>query len=258
MYFIIGIWGGKRRIYAAMKFFLFTMAGSLLMFVAILFAANVHLQRTGLQSFSSSTDPRRRFGGVAPLPRGRGAPLLGLRARLPREGPASGPSTRGFPTRTSRPRRGARSILAGVLLKLGTYGFSGSPSRSSRLGGPVHPADRGAGPDRVVYGAWVAFAQKDMKKLVAYSSVSHLASSSSASSPARRWPSRAPSSRWSATASRPASLHARGRPLRPAAHPRDGRLRRHRGARPGDDDALPDQRLGSAGFRASTASSASS
>src|ERR1035441_449567 len=52
MYFIIGIWGGKRRIYATMKFFLFTMAGSLLMFVAILYAANVHLKATGFQSFS--------------------------------------------------------------------------------------------------------------------------------------------------------------------------------------------------------------
>ncbi|MCM3876024.1 MAG: Fe-S-binding domain-containing protein, partial [Thermoanaerobaculia bacterium] len=52
MYFIIGVWGGKRRIYAAMKFVLFTLVGSLLMFVAILYAANVHLHATGIQTFS--------------------------------------------------------------------------------------------------------------------------------------------------------------------------------------------------------------
>ena len=177
MYFIIGIWGGKRRIYATMKFFLFTMAGSLLMFVAILFAANVHLKATGFQTLLAR---RLDAGGVLrrlePDAGHRGAPLRRVRARLPREGAAlaaphvaSGRPRRGPDGRLDHPRGRppeARDVRPPAL----------RVSRSSRTPRPgtrrFSPSSRSIG---IVYGAWVAAAQKDMKKLVAYSSVSHLA-----------------------------------------------------------------------------------
>ena len=176
MYFIIGIWGGKRRIYAAMKFFLFTMAGSLLMFVAILFAANVHLQRTGLQSFSLVDWTRAVASGAWHLPPGTEALLfwafaLAFLVKVP-----LWPLHTWLPDAHVEAPTGGSVILAGVLLKLGTYGLlrfaiplvPGSAVRYT----PLIAAFALIG---VVYGAWVAFAQKDMKKLVAYSSVSHLA-----------------------------------------------------------------------------------
>src|SRR5262249_2358495 len=77
MYFIIGIWGGKRRIYAAMKFFLFTFVGSLLMFVAILYAGNVHLQATGIQTFALPDWVRAASVGAWRLAPGTEALLFG-------------------------------------------------------------------------------------------------------------------------------------------------------------------------------------
>ena len=110
MYFIIGIWGGKRRIYATMKFFLFTMAGSLLMFIAILYAAGVHTRTTGLQSFSLVDWTRAASSGrVEPRAGRRGAPLRRVRPRVPREGPALAAPHVAARTRTSRRPRAARS-----------------------------------------------------------------------------------------------------------------------------------------------------
>ncbi|HQR66163.1 MAG TPA: NADH-quinone oxidoreductase subunit M [Thermoanaerobaculia bacterium] len=176
MYFIIGVWGGKRRIYAAMKFFLFTMAGSLLMFVAILFSAHLHLQRTGIQTFSLLDWTRAVASGTWHLAPGTEALLfwafaLAFLVKVP-----LWPLHTWLPDAHVEAPTGGSVILAGVLLKLGTYGllrfaiplFPGSAVRYT-------PLIAGLALVGVVYGAWVAFAQKDMKKLVAYSSVSHLA-----------------------------------------------------------------------------------
>jgi NADH-quinone oxidoreductase subunit M len=169
MYFIIGIWGGARRIYAAMKFFLFTMAGSLLMFLAILYLAARHRAATGAWSFlledlvrldlPASTQALLFFAFA--LAFAIKVPVFPLHTWLP-------------DAHTEAPTAGS-IILAGVLLKLGVYGYL-------RFALPLFPeaALRYApwlgilGIIGVIYGALVAYAQKDMKRLVAYSSVSHL------------------------------------------------------------------------------------
>ena len=169
MYFIIGIWGGSRRIYAAMKFFLFTMAGSLLMFLAVLFLAIRHHAMTGFWSFALEDLYRLGFTG-------RTETLLFLAFAL-----AFAVKVPVFPLHTWLPDAHTEAptagsiILAGVLLKLGVYGYL-------RFALPLFPgaAMRFApwlgvlGVIGVVYGALVAYAQHDMKRLVAYSSVSHL------------------------------------------------------------------------------------
>jgi NADH-quinone oxidoreductase subunit M len=169
MYFIIGIWGGTRRIYAAMKFFLFTMAGSLLMFLAILYIAIRHQTATGQWSFALEDLYRLSFTGSTEtllflafaLAFAIKVPVFPLHTWLP-------------DAHTEAPTAGS-IILAGVLLKLGVYGYL-------RFALPLFPdaALRFApwlgvlGVIGVVYGAFVAYAQHDMKRLVAYSSVSHL------------------------------------------------------------------------------------
>jgi len=169
MYFIIGIWGGSRRIYAAMKFFLFTMAGSLLMFLAILYLAARHRAVTGEWSFLLSDLTTLMLPGrtqailffAFALAFAIKVPVFPLHTWLP-------------DAHTEAPTAGS-IILAGVLLKLGVYGYL-------RFSLPLFPeaSFRYApwlvvlGVVGVIYGAMVAYAQKDMKRLVAYSSVSHL------------------------------------------------------------------------------------
>jgi len=176
MYFIIGIWGGKRRIYATMKFFLFTMAGSLLMFIAILYTASVHSRSTGIQTFSLAEWVRAASSGAWNLAPGTEALLFGAFALAFLVKVPLWPLHTWLPDAHVEAPTGGSVILAGVLLKLGTYGLL-------RFAWPLFPhAAARYGPFLailaligIVYGAWVAAAQKDMKKLVAYSSVSHLA-----------------------------------------------------------------------------------
>ncbi len=166
MYFLIGIWGGQRRIYAAVKFFIFTMAGSLLMLVAILVVAT---QPAGGFDFSLAAALTRDF---APETERLlfWAFAIAFAIKVPM-----------FPVHTWLPDAHVEAptagsvILAGVLLKLGVYGFV-------RFAFPMFPhAALAAAPVLgwlavigIVYGALVAWVQPDMKKLVAYSSVSHL------------------------------------------------------------------------------------
>jgi len=176
MYFIIGVWGGKRRIYATMKFFLFTMAGSLLMFVAILFAANVHLRATGFQTFSLVEWTRAASSGAWNLTPGTEALLFGAFTLAFLVKVPLWPLHTWLPDAHVEAPTGGSIILAGVLLKLGTYGllrfaYPLFPHAAARYG-PLLAVLALVG---IVYGAWVSAAQKDMKKLVAYSSVSHLA-----------------------------------------------------------------------------------
>ena len=164
MYFLIGIWGGERRIYAAVKFFLFTMAGSLLMLLAILVIGF----QTGTFAWSDLLEKRELFAAAQTwlflafgLAFAIKVPMFPLHTWLP-------------DAHVEAPTAGS-VILAGVLLKMGAYGFL-------RFNLPLFPeATVKFAPYMailaiigIIYGAAVSYAQKDMKKLVAYSSVSHL------------------------------------------------------------------------------------
>ncbi len=169
MYFLVGIWGHERRIYAAVKFFLYTMAGSVLMLAAIIFLYN----RTGtfdygqiqgmIQTGSLVFDARTElllflafFGAFAIK-----VPLFPLHTWLP-------------DAHVEAPTAGS-VMLASVMLKMGTYGlvrfclplFPDAARRSA-------PWIAGLAIIGIIYGALVALVQPNMKKLVAYSSVSHL------------------------------------------------------------------------------------
>jgi NADH-quinone oxidoreductase subunit M len=169
MYFLIGIWGYDRRIYAAVKFLLYTMAGSVLMLLAILGLAALHAARTGAYSF----DLLKLY--ALPIPPHLQvwfflAFALAFAIKVPI-----------FPFHTWLPDAHVQAptagsvILAGVLLKMGTYGLV-------RFAFPLFPeaavvfapALGVLGVVGIIYGALVAMVQPDMKKLVAYSSVSHL------------------------------------------------------------------------------------
>jgi NADH-quinone oxidoreductase subunit M len=169
MYLIIGIWGGEQRIYAAVKFFLYTMVGSLLMLIAILWLGWTYAQAAGEWSFAYADLLRLDL----PLENQLwlfAAFALAFAIKVPM-----------FPFHTWLPDAhvqaptGGSVILAGVLLKLGTYGFL-------RFGLPLFPhAAESFQPLLVtlaligiLYGALVAWVQEDMKKLVAYSSIAHL------------------------------------------------------------------------------------
>jgi NADH-quinone oxidoreductase subunit M len=164
MYFLIGVWGGPRRMYAAVKFFLYTMAGSILMLLAILWL--------GISQGSFSVPELVAKGGIPADTQiwlflafaaafAIKVPMWPLHSWLP-------------DAHVEAPTAGS-VILAGVLLKMGTYGFlrfnlSLFPSAAWQLA----PWIALLAVIGILYGAAVSYAQKDVKKLVAYSSVSHL------------------------------------------------------------------------------------
>src|SRR5216117_1362256 len=172
MYFIIGVWGGENRLYAAIKFFVYTFFGSLLMLVAILALVYLTAQRTGVISFSYAylmTNP----GALGPVAFWLfGAFFLAFAIKVPM-----------FPFHTWLPDAHVEAptagsvLLAGILLKMGTYGFL-------RFAVPffpqvaLHPAVQTAivvlALVGIIYGGLVAMVQPDFKKLIAYSSVAHL------------------------------------------------------------------------------------
>jgi NADH-quinone oxidoreductase subunit M len=164
MYFLIGLWGGPRRIYAAVKFFLYTMAGSILMLLAIIWL--------GIEGNTFSVPALIAQGGIPANIQmwlfiafaaafAIKVPMFPLHSWLP-------------DAHVEAPTAGS-VILAGVLLKMGTYGFL-------RFNIPLFPeATVQSAPwiallatIGIIYGAAVSYAQADVKKLVAYSSVSHL------------------------------------------------------------------------------------
>ena len=169
MYFLIGIWGYDQRIYAAIKFMLYTMAGSVLMLIAILGLAYLHSVATGSYSF----DLLRLYTLDIP-PRTQAWFFLAFTVAFAIKVPL-------FPFHTWLPDAHVQAptagsvILAGVLLKMGTYGllrfsFPLFPDAATYFA----PALAVLAVIGIVYGALVAMVQPDMKKLVAYSSVSHL------------------------------------------------------------------------------------
>ena len=163
MYFLIGIWGGPRRMYAAVKFFLYTMAGSILMLLAIVWLGldQGTFSVPALQQSSIPADIQiwlfLAFAAAFAIK----VPMWPLHSWLP-------------DAHVEAPTAGS-VILAGVLLKMGTYGFL-------RFNLPLFPAAAVKlapwmallAVIGILYGAAVSYAQKDVKKLVAYSSVSHL------------------------------------------------------------------------------------
>ncbi|MGH7681105.1 MAG: NADH-quinone oxidoreductase subunit M [Candidatus Eiseniibacteriota bacterium] len=169
MYLIIGVWGGPRRVYAAVKFILYTVAGSLLMLVAILYLYVAYHAATGEFTFDLLRLYETPLGHQAQLWL-FAAFALAFAIKVPM-----------FPFHTWLPDAHVEAptagsvILAGVLLKMGTYGFV-------RFAMPLFPeATHAFAPwlillsvIGIIYGALVAMVQPDMKKLVAYSSVSHL------------------------------------------------------------------------------------
>jgi NADH-quinone oxidoreductase subunit M len=172
MYFIIGIWGGERRIYASLKFFVYTMLPSLLMLVAIIYLG-IHVRTaTGTPDFSYD-----RVLAVSNMPQKAAlwlfaAFFLAFAVKVPM-----------FPFHTWLPDAHVEAptagsvILAGIMLKMGTFGFL-------RFALPLFPGAAMNPTIRltilvlavigIIYGALVAMVQPDFKKLVAYSSVSHL------------------------------------------------------------------------------------
>jgi NADH-quinone oxidoreductase subunit M len=164
MYFLIGIWGGAQRMYAAIKFFLYTMAGSILMLLAILWL--------GINQGSFFMPDLIAAGGIPSdiqfwlflafaAAFAIKVPMWPLHSWLP-------------DAHVQAPTAGS-VILAGVLLKMGTYGFIRFnlplfPQAAVQLA-PVMATLAVIG---IIYGAIVSYSQKDVKKLVAYSSISHL------------------------------------------------------------------------------------
>src|SRR5438309_2009730 len=170
MYFIIGVWGGPNRIYAAVKFVLYTMVGSVLMLVAIL--ALYYQYGAASRRYTFDLPTLTQFVMAPGL--ARNLMLLAFALAFAIKLPV-------FPFHTWLPDAHVEAptagsvILAGVLLKMGTYGFLRFclplfPD-ASLVFGPLMVALAVIG---IVYGAWVSIVQPDMKKLVAYSSVSHL------------------------------------------------------------------------------------
>jgi len=171
MYFIIGIWGGKRRIYATLKFVLYTVVGSLLMLVGIIYVVWTFAEQNGgVITFSLSeivaglrldlNEQLWLFAAFA-LAFGIKVPIFPFHTWLP-DAHVEAPT-------------GGSVILAGVLLKMGLYGFI-------RFAYPLFPHAAvqfapllaALAVIGIIFGALVAWAQHDIKKLVAYSSVSHL------------------------------------------------------------------------------------
>ena len=173
LYFVIGIWGGKRRLYASYKFVLYTMAGSVLMLLAILWLTAMPIQVPG-RGLAMSSDILLHAQYAAINPAIQTWLFLAFAIAFLIKVPALPFHTWLPDAHVEAPTSGS-VILAGVLLKMGTYGLI-------RFCLPIFPdATRffapwlmGIGAAGVVYGAYLAWAQGDMKKLVAYSSISHL------------------------------------------------------------------------------------
>ena len=167
MYLIVGIWGGQKRIYAAIKFFIYTMVGSLLMFVAILYlyketgSFDLPVILEALRENQIERDAQMWLFAAFALSFAIKVPVFPLHTWLP-------------DAHVEAPTAGS-VVLAGVLLKMGTYGFI-------RFGMPLFPQAAAEFAPLIcwlaivgiIFGACMALVQRDIKKLIAYSSVSHL------------------------------------------------------------------------------------
>jgi NADH-quinone oxidoreductase subunit M len=169
MYLLISLWGHERRTYAAFKFFLFTQAGGLLMLIAIIALSIAHYRQTGTMTFDyvplldTSLAPRTEFWL-----------MLGFFAAFAVKLPAV-PLHPWLPDAHTEAPTGGSVIMAGLLLKTGAYGLL-------RFAVPLFPqaahefapVAMSLGVIGILYGAVLAFAQSDFKRLIAYSSIAHL------------------------------------------------------------------------------------
>ena len=165
MYFIIGIWGGKNRVYAAVKFFIYTMVGSLLMLIAIMYV----YFKAGAGDFNIT-----RFYGLGLDPATQTWLFLAFALAFAIKVPMFPLHTWLPDAHTEAPTAGS-VILAAVLLKMGTYGFVRFamplfPDATARF----TPLIATLSVIGIIYASLVAMVQEDVKKLVAYSSVAHL------------------------------------------------------------------------------------
>ncbi len=166
MYFLIGVWGGPRKVYAAIKFFLYTLVGSVFMLMAMIYLY-YHAGKTFNMVEIMHSTKGLAVGAQALL---WFALYIGFAIKIP-----------AFPFHTWLPDAHVEAptaisvILAGVLLKMGTYGllrinYSMLPEATARFAWFLAVI----GMINIIYGALVAMAQKDLKRLVAYSSISHM------------------------------------------------------------------------------------
>src|SRR5438128_5035137 len=177
MYLLIGIWGGPRKLYAAIKFFLYTLLGSVAMLLAVLFLYFYNYRQTGVYTFSIEAlyktaphifhDPA--YGATFAILLFLGF-FLSFAIKVP-----MWPFHTWLPDAHVEAPTAGSVILAGVLLKMGTYGFVRASlpmlPEAFRIYAPAVAVLALLG---IVYGALVAMAQTDLKKLVAYSSVNHM------------------------------------------------------------------------------------
>lgn len=169
MYFLIAIWGHERRVYASVKFFLFTQLSGLLMLVSIVALYLIHHTRTGIYSFNYETLFHIPMSGATEF-----AIMLGFLAAFLVKLPAFPFHTWLPDAHTEAPTAGS-VILAGLMLKTGAYGLMRFvvpffPHSAEQ----IRPLLFWLAIIGILYGAVLAFAQTDLKRLVAYTSVSHL------------------------------------------------------------------------------------
>jgi NADH-quinone oxidoreductase subunit M len=173
MYFMIGIWGAEQRVYAAIKFFLYTIAGSILMLLALLYVG-INAGTFAVPEITAAVRANPELFPFAGLFSTQSFLFLGFLIAFAIKTPMF-PFHSWLPDAHVQAPTAGSIILAGVLLKLGTYGmarfcFQFFPEASIAWA-PIVGVLAVIG---ILYGAWVSYAQTDVKKLVAYSSVSHM------------------------------------------------------------------------------------